>query len=376
MSPECGFPTSRDHSTEVEERCMRLPGNRSISLKMTYNLMNRAARLYRKNGSLRAWMQAANHVYLKLLGQASPTSATLASTYRCQCKCDNCYAAVKGRNGYGEMSTEELMVVIDQLKRLGALQLIITGGEPLLREDIFDLIAHAHNIGLLTRISTNGWLLTRTCVAELKRAGLNQCGVAIDDADQDTHDRLRGVPGIYEKAIQGLRYLHEYDLDSKIITYATNRNIPEGLERIIALGRELKVRSVYINIVYASGRWLNAQHEILSEEKMALVGKLHDSAFVQLEFPTAQTKCCAYNKAFIYVNAMGEVTPCPVVPFVIGNIRDEPLADIWQRHVSSLQLESRGRCPMNEEKAREALRAHAASVRALGTGGGGSCGAG
>lgn len=355
---------------------MRLPGNRSISLKMTFNLLNRAARLYRTNGSLRAWLQAATHVYRKLSGQAPPTTATLALTYLCQCKCDNCYAAVDGRNGVDEMSTEELKVVIDQLKGLGALQLIFTGGEPLLREDLFDLVAHAHDIGLITRISTNGLLLTRTCVAELKRAGLNQCGVAIDDADPDTHDRLRGLPGIFEKAMQGLRYLHEYDLDSKIVTYASNRNVPEGLERIIELGRQLKVKSVYINIAYASGRWSNAHHEVLSDEKMALVSKLHDSVFVHLEFPTSQTMCCAYNKEFVYVNAMGEVTPCPVVPFVIGNIRNEPLADIWKRHVSTLCLESRGKCPMNEEKAREALRAHAASVLARGAGGGGNCGVG
>jgi MoaA/NifB/PqqE/SkfB family radical SAM enzyme len=276
----------------------------------------------------------------------------------------------------GEMSTEELKAVIEQLKGLGALQLIITGGEPLLREDIFDLVAHAKDIGLLTRISTNGLLLTRTCVAELKRSGLNQCGVAIDDADPATHDRLRGLPGIFDKAIQGLHYLQEYDLDSKIITYATNRNVPEGLERIIELGRQLKVRSVYINIAYSAGRWSHAHHEVLSEEKMALVSMLHDSSFVLLEFPSAQTKCCAYNKAFVYVNAMGEVTPCPVVPFVIGNIKDEPLTEIWKRHVSAMQLESRGKCPMNEAKAREALRAHAISVLSRGTGSGGDCGFG
>jgi MoaA/NifB/PqqE/SkfB family radical SAM enzyme len=353
---------------------MRLPGNRSITLKMAYNLLHRAARLYRTNRSLRAWNQAATHIYRKLAGQSPPTTAILASTYRCQCNCDNCYAMLNGRNGIGEMSIEELKAAVDQIKGLGTLHLIITGGEPLMRDDIFDLISHAHNIGLITRISTNGWLLTRNCVAELKRAGLNQCGVAIDDADPDTHDWLRGLPGIFEKATQGLRYLHEYNLDSKIITYATNQNVPEGLERIIALGRQLHVRSVYINFAYQAGRWSNAHHEVLSEEKMALVSKLHDSVFVHLEFPTSRRMCCAYNKSYIYVNAMGEVTPCPVVPFVLGNIKNVPLADIWQRHVSSLRLESRGRCPMNEEKARDALRAHAASVRARSPGGGGDTG--
>lgn len=73
----------------------------------------------------------------------------------------------------------------------------------------------------------------------------------------------------------------------------------------------------------------------------------------------------------IYVNAFGEVTPCPVAPYVIGNLRDESLASIWKRHVDALRLEYRGKCPVNETAGREALRAHAASVssRVLGCGG-------
>ena len=338
--------------------------NLTITLKVAVNTLYRATRLYTSNGSLRAYRQAAFHIYLKLKGQAPVITATIATTFKCQSNCIHCFAAVKGRSGSDEMSTEALKDAIDQLKALGAVLIIFSGGEPLLRKDLTDLVAHVHKRGLLTRLSTNGYLLTRERVAELKRAGLNQCGVSIDDADPTEHDRLRGLPGCFERAVQGLRYLHEYKINSKILVYASRRNVTEGLKRIIELGRRLKVLSVYILVPVAAGRWAESHQEVLSEEEMARVRKLYDFNFVHLEFPTAETMCCAYDKLTIYIGATGDVTPCPFIPYEIGNIHKEPLADIWRRHVSALRLECRGGCPLNEEKSREDLKRHAASVLA------------
>jgi MoaA/NifB/PqqE/SkfB family radical SAM enzyme len=341
---------------------VRLSQNQIVSLKVGLSTLYRASRLYATNGSMRAYLQAASHIYRKLTGQAPPVTAALALTFRCQCNCVHCFAAVKGRDIDHEMSTEELKDVINQLKALGSILAIFSGGEPLLREDIFDLVAHAHDIGLLTRISTNGFLLTRDCVAELKKAGLNQCGVSIDDADPATHDRLRGLPGCFERAVQGLRYLNEYNVNSKILVYAARRNVTEGLERIIDLGRRLHAFSVYILIPVATGRWAGSQSEVLSKEEMDRLLKLYDLKFVHLEFSTMETMCCAYDKLLIHIGATGDVTPCPYIPYAIGNIHKEPLIDIWRRHVSALRLEFRGGCPMNDEKAREALQIHTKSV--------------
>ena len=195
-------------------------------LERSVRTLGRGARLYGNNGSWRAWVQGTSYILRGLAGRALPQSVCLATTYRCQCNCSNCYAAAKERENAGEMSTEELKAVIDAIRTLGAIHLNITGGEPLLREDILDLVAHAHASGLITRISTNGYLLTRERVAALRRAGLNQCGVAIDDADPDTHDRLRGLPGLFEKAIQGFRLLHEFGIESRLVTYACHGNMP------------------------------------------------------------------------------------------------------------------------------------------------------
>ena len=251
---------------------------------------------------------------------------------------------------------------MDQAKELGVVHVVFTGGEPLLREDIVELVAYAHKVGLISRLSTNGILLTRDMVARLKRAGLTQCGVSIDDPDPGTHDRLRGVPGTFVKAIEGIRHLHEFNLNCRILTYASHRTVTKGLREIIEIGRRLKVMSVYIRFPVASGRWDNAYHEILSEEERARTRELQDMSFVCCEQPTPETMCCMCNKSVFHVTPSGEVTPCGYVPYVLGSLRDEPLSDIWERHVSRLRLKWRDDCPMNDIAAREALREHVGSV--------------
>lgn len=336
---------------------MSLMGNKNGFLKITINTLSRAVRLYINSRSLRIWMQPLNYIYRKQRGFSPPVTCCFAVTSRCQCNCPHCYA-VPERIHSKEMSTRKAEDVIDQVKALGTLQILFTGGEPLLRRDIFDLIAYANKAGLLTRISTNGALLTRENVAKLKRAGLNQCGVSIDDADPETHDWLRGLPGLFQKATQGLRYLHEYGIAGKLMTYACHQNITKGLERIIQLGKKLQVSTVYISHPFAVGRWASSPHEVLSKEEIARIRGLYDYRFVQLEFPTAETMCCAYNNSVFYINAKGSVTPCPAVPYPIGDLCEEPLASILRRHTSTLSLEYRGGCPMNDEAARKDLLAH------------------
>ena len=263
------------------------------------------------------------------------------------------------------MSTNELKAWIGQVKALGAFHLIITGGEPLLRDDIFELVAWAHEIGLISRLSTNGLLLDRKRVAELRRAGLNQCGVAIDDADRDIHDRLRGVPGLFDRAVEAFRYLHEAGIESRLMTYACHRNLSGGMERIVELGGRIGVRTVHINFPYASGRWAEADHEMFVEEDMERLRRIQARASgpeVLLEFPTPRTECLSTKKLVLYINISGEVTPCPVIPYAVGDIRQEPLADIWKRHADAIRIEVRGTCAMSHRESKEAFRKHAERV--------------
>jgi MoaA/NifB/PqqE/SkfB family radical SAM enzyme len=263
---------------------------------------------------------------------------------------------------HDELYTWQIKSVIDQAKQLGVIQVCFTGGEPLLREDIVELVRYAHDAGLITRIMTNGLLLARERVIKLKEAGLTQCSVSIDDADPDTHDRLRGLPGTYKKALDGIKTLQEFNILCQILTVAYKRNITAGLEKIIALGRQLGLMCVYIIFPVATGRWDGAFEQLLSEEEKARVRELEDLTFVRLEIPAPLSMCCVVAKSALFVSPRGDVTPCPYVPYVIGNIEDHTLKDLWERYCAALSPECRGECPMNDVRHREALKKHVDSV--------------
>lgn len=342
-----------------------------LSLDRAFRALGGGVRLYAKNDSWRAWAQGMSYVLGRLARRALPFTVFLAPTYRCQCSCAHCYAALRGVDDDAEMTTEELKEVIGQIKALGAVRLTLTGGEPLLRKDICDLVARAHEIGLITHVSTNGALLTRERVAELRRAGLDQCGIAIDDADPDTHDRLRGVPGLYEKATRGFRFLHDSGVESRFVTSACFVDLGRGMERLMDLAGRLKAKKFHVQFPYASGRWADSFTGEFSEADMDRLRGLQRfmrSPAVLFEFPTPETMCCAVKKTILYINAAGDVTPCPVIPYAIGDIRSESLAEIWKRHVEAMRMVSRGKCPMNNAAARTALRAYAGAVRSAGPG--------
>lgn len=230
---------------------------------------------------------------------------TLAPTFRCQCNCIHCYAHGRGVNQGDELTTREVKSVLDQARRLGVLQVAFSGGEPLLREDIVELVRHAHDIGLLTRISTNGLGLDRELVSRLKGA---------------------------------------------------------GLEKIIALGRRLGAWSVYVLFPVAAGRLEKASEELLTEGEKARVRALQRPTFVHVEIPTPRALCCLLRKLLIYVSPAGDVTPCPFVRYAMGNVREQSLGDLWRRHCSELSLELRGECPLNTPRSREELIRHTQSV--------------
>jgi len=111
-------------------------------------------------------------------------------------------------------------------------------------------------------------------------------------------------------------------------------------------------RSYRILRLYAKNRSLKAwtHHE---REK---VRKYHDLKHVHLELPTSRTNCCSLDKLVLYVTAQGDVTPCPFVPFSLGNMKDHTLAELWNSYVDQLDLESRRLCPKNNPQTREDLK--------------------
>jgi len=326
------------------------------------NSFLRAIKLYQANGSWRAWWQLFSHCVDVAIGRAGPHFTTIGLTYRCSCRCKHCYADVSNKDVSGELETEKVKSVIDQLKQLGVLEVIFSGGDPLIREDILELVKHAHDVGLLTRMNTQGSLLDRKMIADLKQAGLSQCAISIDDVDPERHDRSRGAKGLHAKIMDAVRIFKEFDIPCQLVMLATKERIPNGLQQVIDLGRRLGVMSVYFCFPVATGSWEGETDKLLTDDEMAQVRALQDPAFVHCELPGESTPCRVCARQILYISPTGEVTPCPFVPYVMGNVREDGIGEIWRQHNSCLQFVCRGSCSMNHPEYRDALRQHAESV--------------
>lgn len=332
-------------------------------LNATANTIYRALNLYLSNRSLRAWYRFLIFLCSSWLKKNIPPFITIAPTYRCPCRCEHCgINASEIDHSYYEMDTDQIKSVIGQSKQLGVLQVTFTGGEPLLREDIVELVQYSHKAGLLTRINTSGVLLDRSLVSKLKKAGLTQCAVSIDDADAETHDQLRGVEGAFQKALEGIKTLKKFGILCQINTYTSKRNVTSGLERIIQLGRKLGVLAVYFIFPTAIGRWEGNFDVALNQKEKAMVRSLQETTFVHLELATIHTLCGIFKKMILFVSPEGNVTPCPFVSYSMGNIKDFRLKNFWEHFCDETNLSLRGECPMNIIEYREALKRHVKSV--------------
>ena len=123
---------------------------------------------------------------------------------RCNLRCVHCYSQSYDRAYDGELNHDEGVALIDDLAGFGVPVLLFSGGEPLLRPDLMALVEHARGKGMRAVLSTNGTLLTPDVAARLAGAGLSYVGVSLDGLGM-THDRFRGVPGAFDKALEGIR---------------------------------------------------------------------------------------------------------------------------------------------------------------------------
>ena len=125
-------------------------------------------------------------------------------TQTCNLRCVHCYAGSECKSYEGEMSSGEAKAMIDDLSAFGAPVLLFSGGEPCMREDVVELMQHAKDRGMRVVLSTNGTLITPELAARFADVGLSYVGVSLDGA-RETHDEFRGLPGSFDRAIEGMR---------------------------------------------------------------------------------------------------------------------------------------------------------------------------
>jgi MoaA/NifB/PqqE/SkfB family radical SAM enzyme len=272
----------------------------------------------------------------------------ISLTDRCQCRCKHCFAATQQPlPEKEELSTSEVKILIDDLSELKVTEVCFSGGEPLLRNDVLELVSYAHRKGLVSRLITNGILLDEKMVIALKSAGINWCSISIDNPKREQHDAFRRYPGCYEKAIEGLSNLVANNIPCSIITVARKALIYSGeLDELVKIGKRIGVAVVRINFPVPIGRFLNQDNETLNLEERERVRGLLKYGNVVMENPSEGTKCTA---AVTKVNVLpnGDVTPCVFVPLSYGNIRRSRFQQIWSAMQEyNKQFKATGYCPM------------------------------
>jgi heme b synthase len=300
------------------------------------------------------------------------------TTRRCNLACRHCRAAAGSGPYPGELTTGEGLALLNDLAGMGQPVVILTGGEPLLREDIYALAAHGAQKGLRMVMAVNGTLLTPQVAARLKTTGIQRLSISLDGATAASHDQLRVVPGAYEGALAGVTACREAGLPFQINTTVTRANRHE-LPAIHALALRLGAAAHHVFVLVPTGRGEELVSELLNraeyEETLRWLlerqkeGRLFLKPTCAPQFyrlwrqdaaargekvtPTshgleAVTKGCLGGQGFAFVSYRGEVQPCGYLELLAGNIRERRFSEIWDNSEVFQQLrrvdDYRGKC--------------------------------
>lgn len=186
-------------------------------------------------------------------------------TRTCNLQCIHCYASSDSKKYEGELTTKEAKAFIDDLHEFKVPVILFSGGEPLIREDLFELIEHAKKNEIRSTISTNGTLIDKEMAIRIKELGVGYVGVSLDGIGSN-HDEFRRAKGSFDKALNGIRNC--LDVNQKVgLRFTINRHNYNELEDIFRLIKEEKInRACFYHLVY-SGRGSEMIKEDISHEE-------------------------------------------------------------------------------------------------------------
>jgi len=302
-----------------------------------------------------------------------PHAVSWNLTERCNLRCAHCYLDASQRSAPqpGELSLDECLRVVDELAGINpGLVLILTGGEPLLHPHLEPIVERAAAAGMTCVLGSNGTLLRREAAERLRDAGLRGVGVSLDSTDPAAHDRLRGVPGAWQRTVDALAVLRQAGMPFVVqpSIFSWNRHQIRGLaELALRLGAE----TVNFYFLVCTGRgqemtdispedYERALEEI-GELQRELSGRLmvtakcapHQKRIVHQQddsspFVAGYAGGCPAATNYFRLAPDGAVSPCPYIPSDGASVRRQGLSEIWRDDAQLVALRDRsalqGRC--------------------------------
>jgi radical SAM protein with 4Fe4S-binding SPASM domain len=267
-------------------------------------------------------------------------------TRKCNLKCSHCYINATNEELRNELTTNEAKNLIDQISEVSRPLLILSGGEPLLRNDVFEIIKYGVSKGLKMGLGSNGSLINNAIAYNLKKAGISTVSISLDSCNSENHDQFRGVKGSWKKAINAIQLLREHNVLVQINTTVTQKNYEE-IDEIMTLAENLGVENFHLFFLVPTGRGVK-----MSDITPAKYEEMIKTTFVKAKKHKLNVRpSCAPQFMRIAINEGldmrqwirgciaglyycrvypdGEITPCPYLPIKLGNIKEKSFKDIW-----------------------------------------------
>lgn len=284
-------------------------------------------------------------------------------TQRCNLACGHCYldAVQRKRDAGDELSLPEVVRVIDEIAEFapGAM-LVLTGGEPLLRRDLGDIVEHAADMGLMPVIGTNGILLDATRAQHLRERGSAGVGISLDSTAPEFHDRLRGHDGAWQGALAGMRAARAAGLGvlMQATLFEENRHQLAGFADLAV---EVGAMALNFFFLVCTGRGVtqtDLSGQTYEEALSGILALQHARPRLMIRARCAPyarrmlglhagevtegyaewSSACLAGRRYLRIGPRGEVTPCPYIPDASGSVRWTPLREIWETGADFVRL--------------------------------------
>jgi heme b synthase len=264
--------------------------------------------------------------------------------------------------GHPDFSFEEATRLIDDISSYAQPVVVLSGGEPLLRKDVFDIASYGTDKGLRMCLATNGTLVTEEICTRIKEAGIKMVSLSLDGSTAAIHDNFRSQPGAFEGTMNAASLFRKHGISFLINSSFTKRN-QDDVPNVYKLAKEIGATAWYMFMIVPTGRGKDIMEELISaEDYEKLLGWHYDMEKEEndllvrptcaphyyriilqkskenkedfkrrsLKFSTGGSKGCLAGQLICLIDVDGDVLPCSYFPKPAGNVRKQSFKDIWE----------------------------------------------
>ena len=285
-------------------------------------------------------------------------------TRRCNLRCIHCRSSSEQEvKEHPDFSTKEAFRIMDDIASYAKPVIVLSGGEPLLRKDVFEIARYGTDKGFRMCLATNGTLVTDDICDKIKGSGIKIVSLSLDGSEESVHDNFRDQEGAFEGTIKAARLFKKYTIEFIINSSFTKRN-QEEIPKVYRLAKELGATAWYMFMIVPTGRGeeimneliskedyeeiLNWHYQIEKDEKDMLVRPTCAPHYYRvvlqksreegvkferrtLKFSTGGAKGCIAGQLICLIDVVGNVLPCSYFPKPAGNIKESSFKNIWEK---------------------------------------------